>query len=52
MACDIVVDRDDFPVEGRIGLAVVHALRQHCAVGGADDDDTEGIEWIGLICVC
>ena len=48
MARDIVVDRDDFPVEDRIGLAVIHALRQHCAVRGADDDGAERIERLAL----
>jgi len=48
MERDIVVDRDDLPVEDRIGLAVVHALRQHCAVCGGDDDGAKRIEWIGF----
>jgi hypothetical protein len=48
VALDIVVDRDDLPVEDRIGLAIVHALRQHCAIRGADDNGAERIERIGL----
>ena len=48
MARDIVVDRGDLPVEDRIGLAVVHALRQHCVVRGTDDDGAERIERLAL----
>jgi hypothetical protein len=35
-------------VEGRISLGIVNALRQHCAVIGADNDGAERIERIGL----
>jgi hypothetical protein len=40
--------RSPAPAITAAGLAVVHALRQRCAVRGADDDGAERIERIGL----
>jgi hypothetical protein len=48
VAGDIVTDRDNLAVEDRIGVAVVDALRQHGAVGVADDDGADRIEGIAF----
>ncbi len=45
---DIVVDRRDLAMEDRVDSAIVDALGQNRAVGGADDDGAERISRVGL----
>jgi hypothetical protein len=48
MPGNIVVDCGNLPVEDRIGLTVIRALRQYGAVRSTDDDSAERVNGLVL----